>query len=74
MSLLTDIDFIREPLNTTLFPGAPKDAWVHGGFSDAHGDTGSSIIAEVKRLMKVTGYTSVTTVSHSAHYILGSQC
>lgn len=65
LSVLTDINFVQAPLDSTLFPGAPSNAWVHGGFADAQGDTGASVLAEVQRLLKLTGYTSVTTVGHS---------
>lgn len=65
MSVLTDLNFFFAPLDPTLFPGAPADAMVHGGFADAHGDTGTIILTEVKRLLALTGYTSVTVVGHS---------
>jgi pimeloyl-ACP methyl ester carboxylesterase len=65
LSVLTDVEFVQQPLDTTLFPGAPSSAWVHGGFANAHLDTGAAILAAVKGLLKTTGYTKVATVGHS---------
>jgi predicted lipase len=43
---------------------------VHSGFAKAHADTGSVLVAEVRRLLAVTGYQSVTLVSTTEqHYV-----
>jgi hypothetical protein len=62
MSDLTDINFVQQPLDQTLFPGAPRNVWIHGGFAAAHINTAADILVEVQSLLASTGYTSVTTV------------
>jgi hypothetical protein len=37
-SVLTDIDFPQDPLDTNLFPGIGSNILVHGGFADAQAE------------------------------------
>ncbi|TRM58502.1 Alpha/Beta hydrolase protein [Schizophyllum amplum] len=64
-SVLTDVDFPQDSLDATLFPGAPTDALVHGGFRDAQADTADIVLAGVRALMASSGTSSVTAVGHS---------
>jgi hypothetical protein len=65
MSVLTDLDFVQDPLDPQLFPGAPDDISIHGGFVDQHAISAVSILNEVKRLLTSTGSKSVTLIGHS---------
>ena len=59
---MTDLDFGLDKLDTSLFPGIPSTAQVHGGFADAHAETASIVLAETKRLIAAKGATTVTLV------------
>lgn len=50
-SMLTDLDFVRRPLNRTLFPGIPANVLVHRGFADQHEMTATIVLSEVKKLL-----------------------
>lgn len=69
LSLLTDIEVLRRPLNTTLFPEASSDVTAHSGFADEHEKTASTILAETQRLIAANGATSVNLVSNNLRMI-----
>ncbi|KAI1789485.1 alpha/beta-hydrolase [Ganoderma leucocontextum] len=62
---LTDINLVRTPLNSTLFPGVSSDVQVHGGFADEHAKTATIILDEVKKLLSSYGASTVVAVGHS---------
>jgi hypothetical protein len=63
LSILTDVDIKKAPLDASLFPGIPSNAQVHQGFRDTHRATASTILLEVKNLINSKGATSVIAVS-----------
>jgi len=65
LSILTDVNIVKEPLNATLFPGIPSTVQVHDGFRDEHALTALQILEEVKRLMTVHNTQTVTCVCRS---------
>ncbi|KAJ8595223.1 alpha/beta-hydrolase [Rhizopogon salebrosus TDB-379] len=65
LSDLTDVNFIMEKLNSTLFPGVNSDVEVHGGFADEQALTASIILDEVKSLISQYNANTVTLVGHS---------
>lgn len=71
LGILTDLKISKVSLDTSLFPGAPSDAWVHQGFRDAHMATASVIFTEVKNLISSKGATSVITVSFPGDFWAG---
>jgi hypothetical protein len=62
MSVLTDLDLLKEPLDPELFPGVSEDVLVHDGFRDQQALTATLILDEVKRLMLQEGTSSITLV------------
>ncbi|KAI0061474.1 alpha/beta-hydrolase [Artomyces pyxidatus] len=65
LSDLTDIDILKEALDTTLFPGIPSGILAHRGFVNEHKKTAAQILVEVKRLLALHSSTSVTLIGHS---------
>ncbi|KAF9464158.1 alpha/beta-hydrolase [Collybia nuda] len=64
-SVLTDLNVIRGPLDSTLFPGIPEAVSVHTGFRDQHAQTANLIFTEVQRLLNEKNSNKVTTIGHS---------
>ncbi|KAG8686144.1 hypothetical protein FRC09_014318 [Ceratobasidium sp. 395] len=64
-AVLTDLEFIPLPLNTTRFPGAPLTALVHLGFKAAHARTASIILTTVKDIIAEKQAKTVISVGHS---------
>lgn len=62
LAVLTDTKIALRPLSQNIFPGIPGNVSVHDGFADQHEITAPAILAEVKRLVGVTGTTTVTLV------------
>ena len=69
---LTDLDIFKKSLNSTLFPGAPSDALIHGGFADEHETTATTILIEVQGLLSLHSASTVVSVGcpDSRLYIL----
>ncbi|KAL9711964.1 hypothetical protein Ac2012v2_005038 [Leucoagaricus gongylophorus] len=65
LSILTDVNIVKDSLNTTLFPGVPSNVEVHDGFRNEHALTASQILEEVRKLMTVHTTQSVTCIGHS---------
>ncbi|KAF7333769.1 Lipase-3 domain-containing protein [Mycena venus] len=65
LPLLTDANFILEPLNPLLFPGLSPSVLVHSGFADEHAATATDVLAAVKNATTRFGATKVTMVGHS---------
>jgi len=65
MSVLTDIEVLRGPLDANLFPGTPSNVAVHTGFRDEHAKTANIIFPEVQRLLAEKGSSKVITIGHS---------
>ncbi|EKM81044.1 hypothetical protein AGABI1DRAFT_105879 [Agaricus bisporus var. burnettii JB137-S8] len=65
LSVLTDVNILMDPLDTSLFPGVSSDVQVHDGFRNQHALTASPILSEVRRLMSAHNTQSVTCVGHS---------
>ncbi|EJD47790.1 alpha/beta-hydrolase, partial [Auricularia subglabra TFB-10046 SS5] len=63
--LLTDLNFIPAPLNTTLFPGVPTNILVHDGFRRQQQRTSARILAAVKSTLAAHPAASVTCTGHS---------
>ncbi|KAJ7677491.1 Alpha/Beta hydrolase protein [Mycena rosella] len=51
LSVLTDLNVLKGPLNSTLFSNMPDGSEVHTGFRDEHAITAQEIQNEVKRLI-----------------------
>jgi len=62
LSILTDVNIVKRPLNAALFPGIPSTVQVHDGFRDEHALTAPEILEEVKKLMIVHNTQTVTCV------------
>jgi hypothetical protein len=62
---LTDADFIREPLSSSLFPGIPSSVEVHSGFASEQARTAPTILSYVEKTLTAHGTSSVTVVGHS---------
>ncbi|KZV63744.1 alpha/beta-hydrolase [Peniophora sp. CONT] len=62
---LTDLNFVLDDLDSTLFPGAASGAQVHSGFADEQAKTATDILASVKSLLSAHSGASVTTIGHS---------
>ena len=69
LSILTDLNIKKAPLDASLFPGVPSNVEVHEGFRDAHGATASTILAEVKNLINSKGAHSVMAVSFPVNFM-----
>ncbi|KAJ3570272.1 hypothetical protein NP233_g4513 [Leucocoprinus birnbaumii] len=65
VSVLTDANILTDPLDPSLFPGAPSGVQVHDGFRNEHALTASQILDEVKKLMAAHNTKTVTCVGHS---------
>ncbi|KAG8682652.1 hypothetical protein FRC08_014821 [Ceratobasidium sp. 394] len=64
-AVLTDLNLVPLPLDTTHFPGAPALALVHSGFKNAHGRTATVILDTVKQVIQERGAKTVISVGHS---------
>ncbi|KZW02188.1 lipase class 3 family protein [Exidia glandulosa HHB12029] len=64
-ALLNDADFILDPLNQKLFPGAPSGIKVHSGFREIHEATAPNILAAVRTSMAAHGTNKVAVAGHS---------
>ncbi|GLB38530.1 putative alpha beta-hydrolase [Lyophyllum shimeji] len=64
-AVLTDLEVLRGPLDSALFPGIPDNVSVHTGFRDQHAIASKQILTEVQRLLATTGSSKVITVGHS---------
>ncbi|KAF8258662.1 Alpha/Beta hydrolase protein [Lactarius quietus] len=62
---LIDLDFIREPLDRSLFPDIPSSVEVHTGFAKEQAITATTILFYVEETITKHGATSVTAVGHS---------
>ena len=62
LSVLTDIEFVMDQPDPSLFPGIPSSVWVHGGFLSEHAQTAPTILAETKRLISTKGAQQVILV------------
>ncbi len=60
---MTDINIGLKSLDSTLFPGVSSSVQVHSGFADAHAETATTILGEVKKLLSSSGASTVVTVS-----------
>ncbi|KAJ7227558.1 lipase [Mycena rebaudengoi] len=65
LPLITDANFVLEPLNPLLFPGLSPSVLVHSGFADEHAATATDVLAAVQNATTRFGATKVTTVGHS---------
>ncbi|KAF7358425.1 Lipase-3 domain-containing protein [Mycena venus] len=63
--LLTDGNFVLEPLNPLLFPNISPFVLVHSGFADEHATTATDVLAAVRNATTRFGATKVTIVGHS---------
>ncbi|KAF9443747.1 lipase class 3 family protein [Macrolepiota fuliginosa MF-IS2] len=64
-AIITDLDIIREPLDSSLFPGISSDIEVHRGFADEHAKTATQILSAVQTAISQHGANHVTIVGHS---------
>ncbi|KAG9089563.1 hypothetical protein FRC06_001486, partial [Ceratobasidium sp. 370] len=64
-AVLTDLNLVSLPLDTTRFPGASPLALVHSGFKIAHGRTATVILTTVRKVIEERGAKTVISVGHS---------
>ncbi|KAG6844663.1 hypothetical protein H0H87_005031 [Tephrocybe sp. NHM501043] len=64
-SVLTDLEVLRGPLDSALFPGVPEGVSVHTGFRDQHAINSKVITTEVQRLLDEKVANKVITTGHS---------
>jgi len=60
-----DVDFVRKPLDPTLFPGLSSNIEAHEGFLGTHSRSAAGVLASVRAAMADTGSTTVWIVGHS---------
>ncbi|KAH9055743.1 lipase class 3 family protein [Lactarius vividus] len=65
LPILTDINLLREPLDSSLFPGVPSSVEVHDGFASEQARTASAILSAVQQTLSAHSASSVTVVGHS---------
>lgn len=65
LPLITDVDLVTVPLDSTLFPGVPATILVHMGFAASQSRSAAPILAAVKKTLAAHPKASVTTVGHS---------
>ncbi|KAI5123192.1 hypothetical protein M0805_003959 [Coniferiporia weirii] len=62
---LTDADFFKMNLDSSLFPGLSSSIEVHNGFASAQADTAPIILSAVEQTLSAHPGASVTTTGHS---------
>jgi len=65
LAILTDVDFILDGLDPTLFPGVPSSVQVHQGFALEQAKTAPEILAAVQTLLEQHSSSSVVLIGHS---------
>lgn len=65
LSLLTDANIVRSPLDSTLFPGLSSDITVHDGFAAAQSNSAAAILSAVQSGLSRYGGSHVTVTGHS---------
>ncbi|EPQ58491.1 alpha/beta-hydrolase [Gloeophyllum trabeum ATCC 11539] len=65
LSILNDLELLRNPLNSTLFPKAPTEASLHAGFYETFDRTAQSVLSTVSAGLKSKGADNVLIVGHS---------
>ncbi|TFK69116.1 alpha/beta-hydrolase [Pluteus cervinus] len=65
VSLLTDINIVRQALDASLFPGIGDDIQVHSGFASAHAKTANDVLSAVQSTLSSNNVSTVTIVGHS---------
>ncbi|KAK7685750.1 hypothetical protein QCA50_011096 [Cerrena zonata] len=65
LPLLTDIDIIQEPLDSSLFPGIGSSVKVHSGFRGAQSRAARPVLAAVQTALSRFNATQVTITGHS---------
>ncbi|KAG7098662.1 hypothetical protein E1B28_000578 [Marasmius oreades] len=64
-ALMTDLNIVKGPLQSALFPGVPSNVRVHYGFQLEHAKTAKQIKEEVLKLMETHNVSEIYTVGHS---------
>jgi len=64
-SLLTDVEFLQNPLNLANFPSAPPTAKVHQGFQKAFEATSQTVLDQVTALMTANNVNNIFITGHS---------
>jgi hypothetical protein len=70
-AVISDANIIRDPLNSTTFPGIPSGVKAHGGFLDAHERAAPAVLAAVRTTIARTGAKKISIASHSLGAALG---
>ncbi|KAH9017205.1 lipase class 3 family protein [Lactarius pseudohatsudake] len=65
LPILTDLNLLLAPLDTSLFPGIPSSVEAHDGFASQQARTASAILSAVQQTLSAHGTSSVTVVGHS---------
>lgn len=65
LPLLTDIDIIQEPLDSSLFPGIGSSVKVHSGFRGAQSRPARAVLSAVQTAISQFNATQVTVTGHS---------
>ncbi|KAH9055744.1 lipase class 3 family protein [Lactarius vividus] len=65
LPILTDINLLREPLDSSLFPGVSSSVKAHVGFASEQAKTASTILSAVQQTLSAHSASSVTIVGHS---------
>ncbi|THV02157.1 lipase class 3 family protein [Dendrothele bispora CBS 962.96] len=64
-ALLTDSEFVLEPLDSSLFPGVSSSIETHNGFAAEQAKTATTILSAVQTTLTAHSVNSVTLVGHS---------
>ncbi|KAJ7132299.1 lipase [Mycena epipterygia] len=65
LPIVTDITFIQEKLNSTLFPGLDSEIRVHSGFAGEQAKTAEAVLAAVNTTLNTYNTSNVTVTGHS---------
>ncbi|KAF8320774.1 alpha/beta-hydrolase [Clavulina sp. PMI_390] len=65
LSIIDDISFVLEPLDSTLYPGLPSTLKAHSGFQATHDRAAPGVLAAVQKAMAATKSTHVVITGHS---------
>ncbi|KAF9269338.1 alpha/beta-hydrolase [Marasmius fiardii PR-910] len=64
-AVITDAEFVPEPLDSSLFPGVPSSVKAHSGFRDEQAKTATQVLAAVQKTLSDNSASQVTVVGHS---------
>ncbi|KAF9563618.1 lipase [Agrocybe pediades] len=65
LPVVTDLDFVLDDFDSSLFPGVSSSIKTHNGFNEAHARSASAVLAAVKKGMSTYSTSQITIVGHS---------